>query len=162
MIAVDHDADLAERGNIGFGQLRVGGRYQDQRCLAGPGGDEGQNFIGCLLLGMNQDRVGAGFGICQTAPDGFFLTLSGDQRFHPCHHHKILVAAGIDGGFHLALKFFDPHQFLATIGAQAGVFRKGLVFHHDGRGAGCFVLRNDVADVDGIAKAGIDIGDQRH
>src|SRR5882724_11744348 len=65
------------------------------------------------------------------------------------------------GGRDFALKLLDWHQHLPSSRPEAAVLRKGLVLDHHRRNAGRGIARHEISDVDRIAVAGIDIGDDR-
>ena len=70
-------------------------------------------------------------------------------------------AAGGARRLDLALEFRDPDQLLPGAGEEARVLREGLVLDHDGRRPGPRIGADDMPDIDRVAVAGVEIGDQR-
>ena len=65
------------------------------------------------------------------------------------------------GRLDLALEFGHPDQFLPGAGEEAGVLREGLVFEDHGGRPGPRIGGGDMPDIDCIAVAGVEIGDER-
>ena len=115
--------------------------------------DEHHLFLG--LGGLDEDNVRAGFLVSKATLDGLFDAVNGTGVGTGHDHHVAL--AGINGGLDLADHLFHGNDL--TAGHVAALLGHDLVLELNDGDAGLLILADGALHVDGVAEAGVGVGD---
>ena len=122
---------------------------------------KGDDLVRGFPLRMDQQEIGAGLGIGGAAPQRLVEPEIGDQRLGAGDHEQVVARSGGARRFDLALELLRRAPAPAGRRQAGGVLREGLVLDHDSRRPGARIGADDMEDIDRVAVAGIEIGDER-